>query len=195
MKRARKMTQKPLKRKMFAVSVTQERDLWTHGQQSMVTLYPRRIMAVNSRGRVGRQAELAQLSRVLTEKAERAAVVCGEPEAGKTALIEQRCSSAASGGWQVVRLKTSLAGLDERDQTVLAPVLGGDPESAVSALPLSGLHQIAPRLRSGSRCHRFNGVHRNSASRGLTAAIPTNRYRARSPGKSLSFPRSPAKTE
>jgi DNA-binding CsgD family transcriptional regulator len=106
---------------------------------------------------VGRQAELAQLSRVLTENAERAAVVCGEPGVGKTALIEQLCASAASGGWQVVRvlgvqaeesyalgglnqlvfgLKTSLAGLDERDRTVLTPVLGGDPESSVSVLPL-----------------------------------------------------------
>jgi predicted ATPase len=94
---------------------------------------------------------------MLTENAERAVAVCGEPGVGKTALIEQLCAGAATGGWQVVRvlgaqaeqsyalaglnqvvlrLKTSLAGLDERDRTVLTPVLGGDPESSVSVLPL-----------------------------------------------------------
>ena len=36
---------------------------------------------------IGRQAELAQLSRVLTEDGKRAVVVSGEPGIGKTALI------------------------------------------------------------------------------------------------------------
>jgi ATP-dependent Clp protease ATP-binding subunit ClpA len=43
---------------------------------------------------VGRTAELAQLSRVLTEDTEPAVVVSGEPGVGKTALIEQLCVRA-----------------------------------------------------------------------------------------------------
>lgn len=106
---------------------------------------------------IGRQAELAQLSRVLTENAERAVVVSGEPGVGKTALIDQVCSLATADGWQVVRvlgveaeqpfalgglnqlvygLKPFQAGLDEQDRGVLAPVLGGDPNSVVAVLPL-----------------------------------------------------------
>jgi DNA-binding CsgD family transcriptional regulator len=136
---------------------------------------------------VGRQAELAQLSRVLTENAKRAVVVCGEPGVGKTALIEQLCASATTSGWQVVRvlgaqaeesytlgglnqlvfgLKTSLAGLDERDRIVLTPVLGGDPESSVSVLPmvtavlnlLSVAAQTRPLLLVADDVHWLDGV-------------------------------------
>ena len=110
-----------------------------------------------TRNLVGRQADLSQLSLILTEDTERAVVVCGEPGIGKTALIETLCASATTDGWRVVRvlgvraeesyalgglnqlalvLKESLAGSDERDRTVLTPVLGGDPESSVSVLPL-----------------------------------------------------------
>ena len=38
---------------------------------------------------IGREAELSQLSRVLTDDTARAAVVTGEPGVGKTALIDQ----------------------------------------------------------------------------------------------------------
>ena len=106
---------------------------------------------------IGRQAELSQLSRMLTEDAERAVVVSGEPGVGKTALIDQVCALAAADGWQVVRvlgveaeqpfalgglnqvvygLKPYEAGLDEQDRAVLAPVLGGDSNSVVAVLPL-----------------------------------------------------------
>ena len=106
---------------------------------------------------IGRQAELSQLSRVLTEDAERAVVVSGEPGVGKTALIDQVCALATADGWQVVRvlgveaeqpfalgglnqvvygLKPYQTGLDEQDRAVLTPVLGGDPNSVVAVLPL-----------------------------------------------------------
>ena len=106
---------------------------------------------------IGRQAELSQLSRVLTEGAERAVVVSGEPGVGKTALIDQMCALATADGWQVVRvlgveaeqpfalgglnqvvygLKPYQTGLDEQDRAVLTPVLGGDPNSVVAVLPL-----------------------------------------------------------
>ncbi len=110
---------------------------------------------------VGRQAELAQLTRMLTEDTESAVVVSGEPGVGKTALIEHLCARAAADGWQVVRvlgvaaeepfalgglnqlafgLKTYQAKLDDVDRAVLAPVFGGDPDSEVAVLPLaSGL--------------------------------------------------------
>jgi len=104
---------------------------------------------------IGRQAELSELSRVLTEDGKRAVVVSGEPGVGKTALIDQVCALAE--GWQVVRvlgveaeqpfalgglnqlvhgLKAYQAGLDEQDRGVLAPVLGGDTNSLVAVLPL-----------------------------------------------------------
>ena len=106
---------------------------------------------------IGRQAELSQLSRVLTEDAGRAVVVSGEPGVGKTALIDQVCALATADGWHVVRvlgveaeqpfalgglnqvvygLKPFQAGLDEQDRGVLAPVLGGDTNSMVAVLPL-----------------------------------------------------------
>ena len=106
---------------------------------------------------IGRQAELAQLSRVLTEGVERAVVVSGEPGVGKTVLIDQVCALAVADGWQVVRilgveaeqpfalgglnqvvhgLKPFQTGLDEQDRAVLAPVLGGDSNSVVAVLPL-----------------------------------------------------------
>jgi DNA-binding CsgD family transcriptional regulator len=110
---------------------------------------------------VGRTAELAQLSRLVTEDTEHAVVVSGEPGVGKTALIEQLCARAAAEGWQIVRvlgvaaeepfalgglnqlafgLKTYQAKLDDADRAVLAPVFGGDPDSEVAVLPLaSGL--------------------------------------------------------
>ena len=106
---------------------------------------------------VGRQTESAQLNRLLTEDTERAVVVTGEAGLGKTALIEQLSATAAAGGWQVVHilgmeveqpfalgglnqlvvgLQEYLPGLDDRDRDVLAPVLDGDPDARVSALPL-----------------------------------------------------------
>ena len=106
---------------------------------------------------IGRQAELAQLSRVLTEGVERAVVLSGEPGVGKTVLIDQVSALAAADGWQVVRvlgveaeqpfalgglnqvvygLKPFQAGLDEQDFGVLAPILGGDSNSVVAVLPL-----------------------------------------------------------
>ena len=110
---------------------------------------------------VGRQAEFAQISRVLTEDTGRAVVVSGEPGIGKTALLEQVGTYAAGQGWQVVRvlgveaeqpfalgglhqlafaLKEFRAGVDEADRAVLAPVFGADPDSVVAVLPLaSGL--------------------------------------------------------
>jgi hypothetical protein len=110
---------------------------------------------------VGRQAELSQLTQMLTEDTEPAVVVSGEPGVGKTALIEQLCVRAAAEGWQIVRvlgvaaeepfalgglnqlafsLKTYQAKLDDADRAVLAPVFGGDPDSEVAVLPLaSGL--------------------------------------------------------
>jgi DNA-binding CsgD family transcriptional regulator len=110
---------------------------------------------------VGRTAELAQLTQMLTEDTEHAVVVSGEPGVGKTALIEQLCVRAAAEGWQIVRilgvaaeepfalgglnqlafgLKTYQAKLDDADRAVLVPVFGGDPDSEVAVLPLaSGL--------------------------------------------------------
>ena len=110
---------------------------------------------------VGRQAELAQLTRMLTEDSECVVVISGEPGVGKTALIEQMCTRATADGWQVVRvlgvaaeepfalgglnqlafgLKTHQAKLYDADRAVLAPVFGGDPDSEVAVLPLaSGL--------------------------------------------------------
>lgn len=106
---------------------------------------------------IGRQAESAQLSRLLTEDSERAVVITGEAGLGKTALIEQLSATAAAGGWQVVHilgmeieqpfalgglnqmvmgLQEYLPGLDDRDRAVLAPLFGGDPDASVSALPL-----------------------------------------------------------
>lgn len=110
---------------------------------------------------LGRQPELLRLSRMLTENTECAMVVSGVPGVGKTTLIEQMCAQAAGSGWRVVRtqgvaaeepfalgglhqvvfaLKEFLAGCDDADRAVLAPVLGGDPDSVVAVLPLaSGL--------------------------------------------------------
>jgi hypothetical protein len=107
---------------------------------------------------VGRQAELAQLTQMLTAVTECATVVSGEPGVGKTALIEQMCARATADGWRVVRvlgvaaeeqfalgglnqlafgLKTYQSELDDSDRAVLAPVFGGDPDSDVAVLPLA----------------------------------------------------------
>jgi DNA-binding CsgD family transcriptional regulator len=106
---------------------------------------------------VGRRIESNRLSQLLTGGTERAAIVAGEPGVGKTALIEQVCVRAATEGWLVVRvigvaaeeplelgglhqlmlrLEQFIPGVDERARAVLAPVLEGDPESAVSGLPM-----------------------------------------------------------
>jgi putative protein kinase ArgK-like GTPase of G3E family len=108
---------------------------------------------------IGRRIESARLSRYLTEDAERAVVVTGEPGVGKTALIEQMCVRAAADGWRVVRvlgvaaeepfalgglnqlvlrLNEFNAGLSEQDRAVLAPAFGGEPDSAVAVLPVVG---------------------------------------------------------
>ncbi len=110
---------------------------------------------------LGRELESLRLSRMLTENTECAVVVSGEPGVGKTTLIEQMCARAADSGWRVVRtqgvaaeepfalgglhqvvfaLKEFQAGCDDADRAMLAPVLGGDPDSVVAVLPLaSGL--------------------------------------------------------
>lgn len=107
---------------------------------------------------IGWRIESAWLSRLLTEDAERAVVVTGEPGAGKTALIEQTCLRAAADGRQsvvrvpgvaaeesfalsglnqlVLRLDEFNVGLSEQDRTVLAPTFGGEPDPAVAVLPL-----------------------------------------------------------
>lgn len=122
---------------------------------------PDNLLMPTPRDLVGRQAELSQLTQMLTEDTEPAVVVSGEPGVGKTALIEQLCVRAAAEGWQIVRvlgvaaeepfalgglnqlafsLKTYQAKLDDADRAVLAPVFGGDPDSEVAVLPLaSGL--------------------------------------------------------
>jgi DNA-binding CsgD family transcriptional regulator len=122
---------------------------------------PDNLLMPTPRDLVGRQAELSQLTQMLTEDAERAVVVSGEPGVGKTALIEQLCARAAAEGWQIVRvlgvaaeepfalgglnqlafgLKTYQGKLGDADRAVLAPVFGGDPDSEVAVLPLaSGL--------------------------------------------------------
>ena len=108
-------------------------------------------------GLVGRQTESAQLSRLLTQATERAVVVSGEAGVGKTALIGQLCTSAVADGWRVVQilgveaeapfalgglnqlvvgLQELVPGLDDQDRAVLAPVLGGDSEASLTALPL-----------------------------------------------------------
>ena len=122
-------------------------------------------------GLVGRQSELAKLARLLSDDCERAVVVSGEPGVGKTALIEQVCASAVAEGWQVVRvlgveaeepfalgglnqlmlgLPEFVPDLEESDRAVLAPVFGGDPDSAVSVLPLTAalLNLLAVAARS-----------------------------------------------
>ena len=84
-------------------------------------------------------------------------VVLGEPGVGKTALIEQACAAASTEGWRVLRvlgvqaeelfalgglhqlvlgLQEFTSGLADRDRAVLAPVFGGEPDSATSVLPL-----------------------------------------------------------
>jgi len=107
---------------------------------------------------VGRQAELSQLIRVLTEDTERAVLLGGEPGIGKTTLADQMCAHAAANGWRVIRVlgvqaeqSYSLGGLNRlvlslqeflprcatADRVVLKPVLGGDAASAVAVLPLA----------------------------------------------------------
>ena len=108
-------------------------------------------------GLVGRQTESAQLSRLLTQDTERAVVVSGEAGVGKTALIGHLRTNAVAEGWRVVQilgveaeapfalgglnqlvvgLQELVPGLDDQDRAVLAPVLGGDSEASLTALPL-----------------------------------------------------------
>ncbi|MGV1005181.1 MAG: ATP-binding protein [Candidatus Nanopelagicales bacterium] len=108
-------------------------------------------------GLVGREAESAQLNRILTQDTERAVVVSGEAGVGKTALIGQLCANAVADGWRVVQilgveaeapfalgglnqlavsLQQFVPGLDARDRAVLAPVFDGDSDAALTALPL-----------------------------------------------------------
>ena len=116
-------------------------------------------MATHPSTLIGRRIESTQLSRLLTEDAERSVVVTGEPGVGKTALIEQMCARATADGWQVVRvlgvaaeepfalgglnqlvlrLEDFTAGLLEQDRAVLAPAFGGEPDSVVAVLPVVG---------------------------------------------------------
>ena len=106
---------------------------------------------------VGRQTDMAWLSRLLTGDSWRALVVSGDPGVGKTALIEQLCSRAVTDGWRVVRvlgveaeesfslgglnqivvaLQEFLPGCDAADQAVLAPVLDGASDVEVAVLRL-----------------------------------------------------------
>ena len=108
-------------------------------------------------GLVGREAESAQLNRILTQDTERAVVVSGEAGVGKTALIGQLCANAVTDGWRVVQilgveaeapfalgglnqlavsLQQFVPGLDARDRAVLATVFDGDSDAALTALPL-----------------------------------------------------------
>ena len=108
-------------------------------------------------GLVGREAESAQLNRIVTQDTERAVVVSGEAGVGKTALIGQLCANAVTDGWRVVQilgveaeapfalgglnqlavsLQQFVPGLDDRDRAVLAPVFDGDSDAALTALPL-----------------------------------------------------------
>lgn len=119
---------------------------------------------------VGRRIELARLRRMLSEDCERAVVVAGAPGVGKTALIEQFCLHAAADGWRVVRvlgvaaeetfalgglhqlvlhLEDFTAGLAAKDRALLAPVFGGEPDSAVAVLPLVGA--VLRLLEAGAR--------------------------------------------
>ncbi|MGV1006149.1 MAG: ATP-binding protein [Candidatus Nanopelagicales bacterium] len=108
-------------------------------------------------GLVGREAESAQLNRIVTQDTERAVVVSGEAGVGKTALIGQLCANAVADGWRVVQilgveaeapfalgglnqlavsLQQFVPGLEDRDRAVLAPVFDGDSDAALTALPL-----------------------------------------------------------
>ena len=108
-------------------------------------------------GLVGREAESAQLNRIVTQDTERAVVVSGEAGVGKTALIGQLCANAVTDGWRVVQilgveaeapfalgglnqlavsLQQFVPGLDARDRAVLATVFDGDSDAALTALPL-----------------------------------------------------------
>jgi DNA-binding CsgD family transcriptional regulator len=133
-------------------------------------------------GLVGRQAEVARLSRVLTGATARAVAVSGEAGVGKTALLDQISANAVADGWQVVPvlgseaeqpfalgglnqmvfgLQDFLAAVDERDRAVLAPVLGGDPDSALSVLPLvvALLNLLAAAARSQPVLLMVDDVH------------------------------------
>ena len=123
-----------------------------------IRTYLNTVLVQRTGGLIGRQAEAARLSRVLTEDTERAVVVSGEPGIGKTSLLEHVGGDAAGAGWQVVRvlgveaeqpfalgglnqlafgLKAYQSGLDEADRTVLAPVFGGAPDSVVVIVPMA----------------------------------------------------------
>lgn len=107
---------------------------------------------------LGRQPEMQRLRQMLTDGTEPSLVVSGEPGVGKTALVEEFCLHATAADWLVVRVMGVAAeetfalgglnqlvlalgeyrgGLDAKDRAVLAPVSGGEPDSAVEAFPLT----------------------------------------------------------
>lgn len=109
-------------------------------------------------GFVGRHTELSRLSEAFSGDTGRAVLISGEPGVGKTALITQMCAQAAAEGWLLVpvqgaeaeesfslgglhqvvtALQDVLADLDDRDRAALAPVIGADLDSSVSAMQLT----------------------------------------------------------
>ena len=109
-------------------------------------------------GLVGREDELAELTRFLDGPGLGALAVRGEAGVGKTALTAELCSRARTDGWRVLRaigveaekpfalgglnqmvlgLRDVLATLDANARDVLAPVYGADPGQPPSALALA----------------------------------------------------------
>ncbi|BDX29638.1 LuxR family transcriptional regulator [Mycobacterium antarcticum] len=109
-------------------------------------------------GLIGRDDELAALTRFLGVAGPGALAIRGEPGVGKTALIGELCHRAEADGWRVLRaigveaerpftlgglnqmvwgLRASLARLDAPSRDALAPVLGADPGRPPSPMPLA----------------------------------------------------------
>jgi DNA-binding CsgD family transcriptional regulator len=109
-------------------------------------------------GLVGREDELAELTRFLDGPGPGALAVTGEAGVGKTALTSDLCIRANTAGWRVLRaigveaekpftlgglnqmvfgLRDVVARVDAHHREVLAPVFGADPTQAPSPMPLA----------------------------------------------------------